>query len=91
MLSLKEFSAKKKPAGAFEFSPEKPHSLDFEKIFEKLDKAQIVLLVRTDSLLVVRFLKKEIHVFKSGKILVEGAKTIAEAKKILEKFFKIIC
>ncbi|MDD5163678.1 MAG: hypothetical protein PHD95_05745 [Candidatus ainarchaeum sp.] len=89
-LLLKEFSAKKKEALVFEFLPGKLHALEFEPIIEKLNQKQIILLVQTGGLIIARISEKKVHLFRSGKIIVKGTKTLAEAKKILEKFLEII-
>ncbi len=89
-LLLKEFSAKKKKPLIFEFTPGKLHALEFGPIIEKLNQKSIIILVQTDNLIVARISKKEVHLFRSGKIIIEGTKTLAEAKKILEQFLKII-
>jgi ArsR family metal-binding transcriptional regulator len=89
-LLLKDFSAKKKKPLVFEFSPSKPHALEFEPIIEKLNQKSIILLVQTSDLIAARILEKKVHLFRSGKIIIEGTKTQANAKKILEKFLAII-
>lgn len=89
-LDLKNFSVKKQPQGIFEFTPDRPHILEFGPIFEKLNIARIVLLVQTNDLIVARFSGKKIRLFRSGRVAVEGAETAAEAKKTLGEFLKII-
>jgi len=46
----------------------------------------VLITVETNEILVVRFLKAKITLFKSGILTVEKIKTAARAKKILQKF-----
>ncbi|HLD58647.1 MAG TPA: hypothetical protein VI977_03335 [archaeon] len=89
-LLLKDFSAKKKKAAFFEFVPKKRHSLDFEQILDRLRRHYVLITVETNEILVVRFLKAKITLFKSGILTVEKIKTAARAKKILQKFLEKI-
>lgn len=90
ILSLKDFTIKKRSKTAFEALPKKTRALNFEGIIDKLHKAQAIITVETTELLIVRFAGAKISIFKSGKITVENAKSPGAVKKALGKLFEKI-
>lgn len=84
-MQLKDFVVQPcKSRLAFEFLPKKKESLELGKIADALKRNDLELEVETPFMLIVLLNKKQITVFKSGKILVKETETEQEARKTAE-------
>ncbi|MCX8189635.1 MAG: hypothetical protein N3F05_00165 [Candidatus Diapherotrites archaeon] len=74
---------------AIAFIPKKKHSLNLKKIRKALEEKNASIIAETPFLLMFRFEKASISLFKSGKILIKGL-TRVDAERIFCGLVSII-